>query len=384
MTPLANFTGRLVLRPGRPDAVRCDRPMVGARLLDRLTVGRSPMQVPEVIAAVFTLCAHAQRGTSRRAIRAAMGRGPAARGAGADADDPAASPAMRHEARQLSLDALREHLRRFAIDLVAASPVDGIAADLGWLRDLPDDSVAGIALADAGGLDARVSAWLRTHLFGLSAGAWLDGWDAGGADWLARWSRDVDHPLARWLDAIRDEAMTITWPCRPLDVLRDPDAGPGALARSLAADPSFAHRPSWRGAAAETGPWTREARRADVRTAWDRLGARLAEVAWIGAGGTLAIGALATADGEGIGWTETSRGLLVHWARVAPGDDAADRHDARIIGYRVLAPTEWNFHPDGAFAAWLRASPPDPGRASLAAASLDPCLECTIEDGIDA
>ena len=42
-----------------------------------------------------------------------------------------------------------------------------------------------------------------------------------------------------------------------------------------------------------------------------------------------------------IAWVETARGLLVH--RVALDGE-------RIAGYRIVAPTEWNFHPAGAFA----------------------------------
>ena len=72
-----------------------------------------------------------------------------------------------------------------------------------------------------------------------------------------------------------------------------------------------------------------------------------------------------------------ARGLLIHWVELAPG--AAD--NARVNSYRVLAPTEWNFHPRGALADSLRGGRPDAARALLAGAVLDPCVEFVVEAG---
>jgi len=49
---------------------------------------------------------------------------------------------------------------------------------------------------------------------------------------------------------------------------------------------------------------------------------------------------------------------------------------------RSVAPTEWNFHPNGPFVAALDAAPrvPDPVLAArLLAASFDPCVQFRIE-----
>jgi len=58
-------------------------------------------------------------------------------------------------------------------------------------------------------------------------------------------------------------------------------------------------------------------------------------------------GSLPLSEGAGLGWVQTARGLLLH--RVACTADG-------LIGsYRVLAPTEWNFHPGGRWCAvWRR------------------------------
>jgi hypothetical protein len=45
----------------------------------------------------------------------------------------------------------------------------------------------------------------------------------------------------------------------------------------------------------------------------------------------------------------------------------------------VLAPTEWNFHPQGALALALAArAPQDVGAAQTLAAAFDPCVECSV------
>lgn len=370
MTP-DGLAGRLILRPGAETSVRCERPMVGAALLERLTAGRHASLLPDIIAAVFTLCADAQRWTSRRAIRAALG-----------VADSAAETAR--EARVLALHVVREHLQRFALDLPTLAPRASAPASAQWLRDAPVMSLpafsgtAGEAALAA--TETALQGWIERRLLGMPPRDWLAAWRREQGAWLDRWCRERDHPVARWLAAVRDDALAIAWPCRPLDVLDDPDAGPRALAAAVAADPSFAEHPLWHGAAAETGPWTHRGHEVAVHKVWDRLGARLAEVAHLASGAPLALGALATGDGEGIAWTEMSRGLLMHWVRLAPGERTAST--ARAVRYHVLAPTEWNFHPEGAFARLLRQGTLSPPQVSLAAAALDPCIAFTIEKAV--
>jgi Ni,Fe-hydrogenase I large subunit len=65
-----------------------------------------------------------------------------------------------------------------------------------------------------------------------------------------------------------------------------------------------------------------------------------------------------------------ARGLLVHAARLEGG---------RIADYAIVAPTEWNFHPQGALHRELEGRPVrNAGEArralSFAAATLDPCV----------
>jgi hypothetical protein len=156
------------------------------------------------------------------------------------------------------------------------------------------------------------------------------------------------------------------------------------LAAALEADAAFPERPRWRGAPAETGPWTRRHRHPapPAATLWDRLGARIAEPARLAQGLPLARGAVRLRDGVGMAWTEMSRGLLVHWIELAPGEREPD--SARAARYRVLAPTEWNFHPDGAFGEAVARDALGPTALRVAAACLDPCVAFEVVGARDA
>ena len=85
----------------------------------------------------------------------------------------------------------------------------------------------------------------------------------------------------------------------------------------------------------------------------------------------LSAGALWLADGQALGWCEMARGLLLHWVQL---DSAGG-----VLDYRVLAPTEWNFHPQGALAqAVATLASNDQELAAMLAAAFDPCVRCTV------
>jgi coenzyme F420-reducing hydrogenase alpha subunit len=79
---------------------------------------------------------------------------------------------------------------------------------------------------------------------------------------------------------------------------------------------------------------------------------------------------LSDGPGRGLSAVDTARGLLVHRATLDGG---------RVADWRIVAPTEWTFHPDGALArvplgwpagnrtALLR-------RARLLVTAMDPCV----------
>jgi hypothetical protein len=362
MTAIA--AGHLTLRPGTTPSLACERPMVGAALMQRLAEGRRASLLPDLLASVFTLCAAAQRATARRAVLAACGQ----------ADTPTAGT---RESLQLGLATAREHLQRWALDLPSAVPVNGAAPDPRWLRDAPVFAPATTERTREAAA-AALPGWLEVRLFGQPPAQWLARWQHEGADWLSTWARTHDHPVCRWLRTARDEAQAFVLPCRALALPAGGEAGWRALADALAREPEFARHPTWLGQPAETGAWTRTEGPVPVRTLWDRLGARLAELAALAVSpGRLVAGALPLGDGAGLAWTEMSRGLLIHWICLenSPSDPAL----ARATICRVIAPTEWNFHPAGALAHALAAPGTTPAQALLAAAVLDPCIAFDVD-----
>lgn len=84
--------------------------------------------------------------------------------------------------------------------------------------------------------------------------------------------------------------------------------------------------------------------------------------------------------GEGIALLQTARGLLVH--RVV-------QQHGLILEYHIVAPTEWNFHPQGSLyhmLSGLRATSEVALRnqAQALIAALDPCVTYQLEITRDA
>lgn len=139
-------------------------------------------------------------------------------------------------------------------------------------------------------------------------------------------------------------------------------------------DASFSRQPCWQGGAAETGALARCGASSGPALAM-RWRARREELAdW--AQGRARIGGAGTASsapvtpGVGRALVETARGLLMH--EIALDGD-------RVGSYVIVAPTEWNFHPQGPLVRWLTGCDATDravlkGRVALAVATLDPCV----------
>ena len=136
-------------------------------------------------------------------------------------------------------------------------------------------------------------------------------------------------------------------------------------------DGAFAQTPTLHGVPAETGAWARQQEHPLVRAlAADPLRARwiarlLEWVQWC-CGSPVAgrISSTSVAHGVGRSAVDTARGLLLHQVSLA-----ADQ----VAELTIVAPTEWNFHPEGVLAGWLRAGA-DPALIPAAISSLDPCV----------
>jgi len=376
------LAGRLWLRPGSPPPnVRSSR-REWAPTLGR---GQPAAALPDLLAAVFTLCGGAHRVAARHAVAAAARSVRGSRGADSapqviTGTDSAAPVIIEADRAALQLDTLREHLRRLWLD--APLLLDGSAdEDAGAAAA----SLAGCPLlraglgAGVGAADAR--AWIEAHVLAMPAERWLASWQAAPHTFAQAWTETGHTWPARWLHAGGPWLAGVHGAPQPL-LVHGTAAELQGLARALRQRNDFALLPTWRGKPAETGCWTRladplaSAADSPYAAAWMRLVARVADIARLVAPRGehwLAQGALALADaGEGLGWCETARGLLVHWVRLDGQGQVAE--------CRIVAPTEWNFHPDGSFAQALAGLPPlrdarGARRARWLAAAYDPCVQ---------
>jgi hypothetical protein len=282
--------------------------------------GRKADEAVRLVPLLFALCGRAQGRAASLALAAARGEERAAH----------LDPAIQAEAQ-------REHLWR-------------------WLLDLP------LLLGEPAQREEFVVAagWIahgqRKEMTALLADPRID-------DWCRRLAamEDVTDLAPRLMPMLDARASLGLWP---------------------AFDAGFCRTPHWQGAAAETGALARRQGGPgtnDLAFAARWL-ARLAELRdWangnekVGAGGT-ASAASATA-GSGRALVETARGLLMHELTL---------DGERISAYRIVAPTEWNFHPRGALARWLLGRDTTDREAvqtfaARAVAALDPCVRWELE-----
>ena len=360
-TPGAALAGTVRLTPGQPlPTVHSSRPTL---IADRLARGRPADELPGLLGAVFTLCSHAHRLTAQHAVQAARG--------------DAASPGV-GERVLLQAATAREQVLRITHDWPRLLPGMACCADAALLlRSCPlwrDD------LNVAAQLEA-LPAWLAHRWLGQPLQRWLQQHDDAPETWARDWCERVDTPPARLLRKHAVALQDLATPQHALRLLDDPLATMPELARRMAADARFCAEPDWRGRPADTGPWTRavDAAAPAADNAWMRLIARFVDVLRLAAptgADRLAQGALPLGGGAGIAWTEMARGLLVHWVQLEPSPTGL-----RVADCRVLAPTEWNFHPRGLLAqtlAGLRGADAT-AQAARAAVAFDPCVEFSVD-----
>ncbi len=383
--------GKLHIRIGSNDVlIRSTRPLRAAALF----VGRGVEETARLLPALFSVCATAQAAACAGTIEQASGL----------AADPQAGELRR---RLVAAETLREHLWRILLDwprLQGEDPsASAMAQAMGLHGALKSALSAGGDPLAPGAAETRpersaadraatgLAALIAELVLGEPPTDWLGrvGGLAELADWSARTETGAAR-LVRWvLDRDRGDLGRST--VGPLPRLRDAEldtclSGPGADA--------FVARPTWDGAPRETSPLTRRLGAGLVADLAGHLGnglltrlaAQLVELAGLAAepdrassdGAWPATLRLSTDLGPGIGVSQVqaARGLLVHRLQIA---------DGRVTDYRILAPTEWSFHPQGAVAAGLadlaaRAAPAELlPLARLFVAAVDPCVDFDLE-----
>jgi uptake hydrogenase large subunit len=359
--------------------VQSSRPQVAQRLM----AGRTPTEAADLAGMVFSLCGRAQR----IAVEVAC--------AAANATGVQATPA---QAGKVLAEMAQEHAWRLLLDWPTRQ---GLATDPARLIGLRRHSDDPPALADT------LNAVLTDVLLGEAAEAWLarfetpdplaafDTWAGARATPLAGLFADLAVDQGMGPKKIPDMGRS-GLPLLPT-LARLDHAAALDLARRAIDQPDFCRQPVWQGTPAETGAIARCFDQPPL-SAWlaargrgvgARMLARLLELARLPTrlrcpDGTVVRGwHLAATPGEetpdsrlGMAGVETSRGLLLHIVRLTGG---------KIDQYRILAPTEWNFHPEGPLAQALADLPmfdemPEEmaARARQVALSLDPCVEYAL------
>ncbi len=321
-----------------------------------LLVGRTPDQAIAWIPRLFSLCGKAQQAAARLALAGA-------RGESAEADPATLRGVLAEQAQ--------EHLWRVLRDWPRCLGLPPRDADFaGWFRRLAAaDEQAG----------ADLLAYVEKEILGRPVDPWMA---LGCRDEIAAWAKFGSGGNAHG--------------GRLAAALLDADGGTGE-ARCLPLRPDFAafeavdwsgefpQRPTWEGAPAETGAYGRWRAQPMVAASGDgllaRLLARLLDLVVTARRlsqpepqATLAEGR-GVADNVGLARIDTARGMLLHRVEMAGG---------RVHGYAVVAPTEWNFHPQGGFAAAvarLSATGEDELRRRIGCwlTAFDPCVEWTLD-----
>lgn len=335
----------------------------------RLVRGRSRGEVERVVPLLFSLCRRAQGAAAAAALAAAHGD-----------ESPAARLTL-----DVTLETLQESVWRLLIDwphAIGEAPRVPAVASVRRAADAVIDRGASLdALLDV------AEAALHEHVYGIPAAEWLAAADVAALD---RWIEAGATPPARLLRRLRDDTPGLGRSDVALLPSTTRSGLLAALVAAMDADAEFGRLPYWNGAPAETGALARQAAtpliaalvQRDGRTASTRFVARLVELAALARdlrtrtdGPVPMVHAHAVADGVGLGLAETARGLLLHRAEV---------RDGVVAAYRIVAPTEWNFHPDGPLARGLagRAADDRAGlerEARIVVQSLDPCVACRVE-----
>jgi coenzyme F420-reducing hydrogenase alpha subunit len=383
--------GRLLIELAREGGrvggvrIRSTRPVQVARVF----AAKTPDAVLQLLPLLYSICAVAQAQAAQTACERALGITPL-RGV--------------RLARELlvCLETAREHLWRILIDWPAFVDEDSHAALAAPLtRLLPDSRNALFVDGRAFGFEVKLhtadwalhdlagtlDALLERTVFGCSAREWLAITDKTGLD---DWSRHSGSIAARVLRRVQDNGWESIGAVAPAFLPPLPDARLDARLMAPDAD-AFIAQPDWLGQPRETTPLARQQDIPLIRSLLASGGAgllaRLAALLVELAGMPACVRALSermrapgigepdTADvdapsGVGLAQVEAARGRLVHRVELEHGC---------VRRYRILAPTEWNFHPAGAAAQGLMNLPAQDAAvlhrlAALLINAVDPCV----------
>lgn len=327
-------------------AIASSRPQVAGVLQ-----GLPAAQAAALLPLLFALCGQAQ-GAAAAAARCAAEEG----------------CLSRKQDRTVAAEAAQEHLWRLLVDWPREFGLAPLPVPFAhWRRALVG---AQATLNGALFLD-----FLGEDLFGTAPDAWLG---MSALEDFSEWCSVSPGLAAQLCRQLADDSKDLAAlpPVAQLQAFDSVAAGTDWPELS----PAFSERPIWHGLPAETGAYSRRQgdpliRALAPRPLLARLVARLQELAALALNDFArplpgAVTVLPLGNDRGRALVETARGLLMHELALAGG---------MVARYVIVAPTEWNFHPEGALPALLvgRNCATAEQAATLtrrAVLALDPCV----------
>lgn len=336
--------------------IQSSRPVLASKIL----VGKSPQQALAVIPMLFNICGAAQT----RAALASLQQGMQIK---TDRATEAARDII------VLAENAKEHLLRIFLDWPKLFSLEMSNANLPYLSSLvPKFQTALFSPGEAFKLDSQLlhhsdngseqalslvhqqittlEQYLEVHVFCLPCEQWLA---MNDIDQLYQWAKQTDALAANSLETICEQGWSSQGAasCPSL-----PDLESDILSRRLDAENAneFIRYPDWSGLCYETSCYTRQKNHPVIQSLHaefysgliTRWVARLTELARIPQQMNALLKPVEADETEifhhpdeaGVATVEAARGRLIHRAKITGNE---------ITDYQILAPTEWNFHPQG-------------------------------------
>lgn len=288
-----------------------------------LLQGKTVAQVEQLVPLLFSLCGKAQTAAAQAALLAAKGL-------------PAQTSHL-----PVVKEAIQEHLWRLLLDWPKLLGLPQQKTHfLHWhqqLRDSHDDVATHNTLR-------QLQVEIETHWLGMDSEAWL-GMLSLSENWLTS-----AHPAAQLIAGLQSNAVKAqkNFPLLPAHEM--------LMGVTAEMNNAFAATPSWQHQAAETGALSYYASHALLQSVMGasqsatcilaRVLARMIDMLTMLLNPNKPrVAALAKGDNVGVATVQTARGMLLHHVSLAQGT---------VTRYVLVAPTEWNFHPQGALVAALK------------------------------
>lgn len=365
---MSNVEGKILVRLTVKDGavtpkIQSARPLLACRVFEGKTIEQALPLVPML----YSLCGMAQSVAAVRAIESSLGK-------------TASTIVEQQRELIIRLESLREHLWRLSIDWPSLTSSPNATQTFAPLN------LAITQLTQALNSDKQLNAQpgmkqCNTHLEHSKQ------WEAISRQVRQNYLAEENAPTVLHQTA---ESL-ISSPIAHQELPELPEisnADYGQLLRGPDAD-TVISRPQWQSACFETGPLARQKDHANLQHIkkthesglYTRYMARVFELEQLlqqldsDFSGDIIASPMTASDG--IAQVEAVRGRLVH---------CVDLDDDTISRYRILAPTEWNFHPQGIAAKMLADLKPESREqleqdARMIIHAIDPCVgyELTIE-----